>query len=199
MADREWVSTLEDVVPQVLELVEDEDEEVKKAVLEPIVEKIVYDGRAQPHPEGSLPQGQAAGETAVGQATDTGGLSDAFSKFVGRHDIEPEDIETVLEPKTGQILAASVGESDADQQRTLAALMAVGNLGRGGDLQVKKEDLREKCKEWGCYNGSNFTSYMDFSHDGTQVFLDGQEGESWRIPRAAEQYIVDRIEHLTSE
>ncbi|MFC1942621.1 hypothetical protein ACFLWU_05335 [Chloroflexota bacterium] len=82
-------------------------------------------------------------------------------------------------------------KTTAKRQVKLGLLLGVKNLLESNEAFVSKEELMEACKQYSCYDASNFSSYMKKNKN---VFL--SKGNGWALTVPGQQKAAEAIKDL---
>lgn len=145
----------------------------------------------------------AKGEAILSESKDlpresARGASPRASTFMGQFQVRPEQVWSIIDQTSGEILIAKLATTGAEIQRRLAALLSLRNLLIGGDFSVSNESLVQACTRFGVYDASNFTKVMNRSvEDGVKVFQ--KEGDSWQVTRIGERFVARVVNEALRE
>lgn len=121
----------------------------------------------------------------------------ALEDFATRHKIPMDRLHEIVNIHSGEILVSNLGQGPSEKQWTLASLLAIVELCRSGKMAVDREELKEKCKAYGFYDGDSFSTYMRRAKQGNSlVFLKEENG--WRVVKPGEPFVAGQILRLLS-
>lgn len=118
-----------------------------------------------------------------------------FQAFADRIGIGLDGLAKLLDLETGAILVTSLGSSNSEIQRRIAALLAARAAAAEGTFKVSRDLLKSQCQTFSAYDTNNFAAYMKKAEfNGSKVFI--EKGDDWEVSTPGLAWVEDVLKTL---